>query len=287
RGQSLQANERYAAGTRRPWRTWVLAIVAPVLAVVMIAACGSSGDDSSTSSGKAVKPAPSTTTKSSSTKLDTSTSAMPNSDAKAIVVKAPEQPGVQHMKFKYGPVRITPGQNNITFSKRQVPKPKVDGYITAIYPDLQYKDGKVPRVDVLHLHHGVWVNLAGGRDGGKRGHFVEELFFASGEEKTHSILPKGYGYEYKATDPWLINYMLHNLLTTPDEVYIVYDIDFIPMSDPGAKAIKPADPVWTDVQRGQIYPVFDVIKDDGDDGTYTYPDDADKPYGDGPKKNEW
>ena len=82
--------------------------------------------------------------------------------------------------------------------------------------------------------------------------------------------------------------MLHNLLTTPAEVYIVYDIDFIPMSDPGAKAIKPAHPVWNDVQRGQIYPVFDVIKGDGGkDGVYTYPDDADNPYGEGPKKNEW
>ena len=145
----------------------------------------------------------------------------------------------------------------------------------------------MPRVDVLHLHHGVWVNLAGGRDGGKRGSFGQELFFASGEEKTQSILPKGFGYKYKATDPWLINYMLHNLLTTPAEVYIVYDIDFIPMSDPGAKAIKPAHPVWNDVQRGQIYPVFDVIKGSGKDGVYTYPDDADNPYGKGPKKNEW
>src|SRR4029077_20071194 len=203
------------------------------------------------------------------------------------VISAPTQPGVQHLKFKYGPVRITPGQNNITFSKRQVPKPTVDGYITAIYPNLVYANGVVPRVDVLHLNHGAWVNLAGSHVGQRRGAFGQELFFASGEEKTTSMLPKGFGYEYHATEPWLINYMLHNLLSTPSEVYIVYDIDFIPMSSPAAKAIKPAKPVWMDVQKGSLYPVFDVIKGSGKNGVYTYPDDAKNPYGTGPKKNEW
>ena len=151
-----------------------------------------------------------------------------------------------------------------------------------------YEDGRCPGSTCCTCTTACGSTWPAAATAGKRGSFGQELFFASGEEKTHTILPKGYGYEYKATDPWLINYMLHNLLTTPDEVYIVYDIDFIPMSDPGAKAIKPAHPVWNDVQRGQIYPVFDVIKGDGGkDGVYTYPDDADNPYGEGPKKNEW
>lgn len=276
--------------TRSRWRTWLVGLAAPVLAVALIAACGSDGGSSeSSNAGKTEQEGStgSTDGKSSSTKVDTSTSELPNSSAEATVIKAPKQDGVQHLKFKYGPVKIEPGQNNITFSEGDVPKPEVDGYITAIYPDLVYTNGEVPRVDILHLHHGVWVNMAGGRDGQNRGAFGQELFFASGEEKTHSILPAGYGYEYKATDPWLINYMLHNLLSTPDEVYIVYDIDFIPKSSPAAKAIKPAKPVWMDVEKGSLYPVFDVIKGDGKDGVYTYPDDADDPYGDGAKKNEW
>ena len=42
-----------------------------------------------------------------------------------------------------------------------------------------------------------------------------------------------------------------------------------------------------DVQNGSIYPVFDVLKGTGEDGEFTYPDDADDPYGDGPPKNRW
>jgi len=190
-----------------------------------------------------------------------------------------------------------------------VPKPKVDGYITAVYPNLVRSTGVVPRVDVIHLHHGVWVNLGSGGRGGKRegrgrtgakpasksaasdvgdrGAFGRELFFASGEEKTTMILPKGYGYKYKASDKWLINYMLHNLLPSTDKVWITYNMDFIPATAPGAKDIKPARPVWMDVEKGQIYPVFDVLKGSGKNGRYTFPDDATNPYGTGKKLNTW
>ena len=43
-------------------------------------------------------------------------------------------------------------------------RPQVDGYITRIQPDLTYLDGTVPGVDVIHLHHAVWVNTSRRRD---------------------------------------------------------------------------------------------------------------------------
>jgi hypothetical protein len=52
---------------------------------------------------------------------------------------AADQPDVRHLKFKYGPIEIKPGQNNITFSQGQVPKPAVDGYIVAIAPNLRLR----------------------------------------------------------------------------------------------------------------------------------------------------
>ena len=110
------------------------------------------------------------------------------------IVSVPEQEGLQHLKFKWGPVKIQPGQNNISYSGMEIPKPAVDGFIVGIHPNLVRDDGSVPPVDVIHLHHGVWVNVGRGGD----------LFFASGEEKTQMILPKGYGYPYKASEPWLI-----------------------------------------------------------------------------------
>ena len=61
------------------------------------------------------------------------------------VVSAPAQEGVEHLKFKYGPIKIQPGQNNIVISGTDVPKPSVDGYIVAIHPNLVRNDGSVPR----------------------------------------------------------------------------------------------------------------------------------------------
>lgn len=194
------------------------------------------------------------------------------------VVVAPNQEGVQHLRFSFGPIKIAPGQNNIVFSNAQVPKPTVDGFIVAIFPNLVRSDGKVPPVDVIHLHHGVWLSPGSGRGTGP--------FFAAGEEKTSMILPAGYGYPYKATDTWIINYMLHNLLPTPDEVSVTYDLDFIPAGSEGAQRIKAARPIWMDVENGHVYPVFDVLKGTGAGGVFTFPDQASNPYG-GRPLNEW
>jgi len=42
-----------------------------------------------------------------------------------------------------------------------------------------------------------------------------------------------------------------------------------------------------DVQNGEIYPVFDVLQGSGENGTYTYPDDAKDPYHGRAPKNQW
>ena len=48
-------------------------------------------------------------------------------------------------------------------------RPPVDGWITAFKPNLTYADGKVPRVDVIHLHHGVWLDQRRADVRGRRG----------------------------------------------------------------------------------------------------------------------
>jgi plastocyanin len=192
--------------------------------------------------------------------------------APPIVDDAP-QPGAKRLHFEAGPFEIKPGQNNIGFLPG-VDKPKVDGYITAIHPDLKLKNGKTPGVDVVHLHHGVWLNQSA-KDATMGG---PERFFAAGEEKTTMILPKGYGYAYKATDVWVLNYMIHNLWPKPQKVWMTYDLDFIPATSKAAQSITPASPVWMDIQNGQIYPVFDAIKGAGTKGTYTYPDQEPDAY---------
>ena len=201
------------------------------------------------------------------------------------ILEIPKADGVETLHFEYGPLDIRPGQNSIETAGKDIPQPAVDGFIVGIRPNLVYTDGTVPRVDIIHLHHGVWLNVsAPAKD--PTAPKLPERFMAAGEEKTSMYLPTGYGYPYKATDKWVINYMLHNLLATPDQVSITYDIDFVPATSPLAATLTPARPVWMDVQNGEIYPVFDVIKGEGTDGLYTYPTDAIAPYPEAPK-NTW
>ncbi|HMS71943.1 MAG TPA: hypothetical protein PKB03_02820, partial [Baekduia sp.] len=170
--------------------------------------------------------------------------------------------GTQRLHYEYGPVTVIPGQNEIQFAPNQL-KPNVPGYITRFKPDVIYADGsgRVPRVDVIHLHHGVWI--INGRP-----------IFAAGEEKTILNAPRGYGFAHKPKDEWILNTMLHNLTPTKSKVYITYDIDFVPEDAPGAAEIKEAKIRWLDVAGIKAYPVFDVKRGTGTNGKYTFPDQA-------------
>ncbi|MET0421020.1 MAG: hypothetical protein ABW073_04900 [Acidimicrobiia bacterium] len=192
--------------------------------------------------------------------------------------------GVQHLKFSYGPLDIEPGQNQIEISDGRLDQPKVDGWIVGFRPDLKLKDGTTPPVDQIHLHHGVWANDA--RDDRTSPQFPER-FIAAGEEKTALELPDGYAYPYQRTDRWFLNYMIHNLTATPFKVSITYDVDFIPATSAAAKNLHAAYPVWLDVENGSLYPVFDVHKGSGTNGTFTFPSDDPNAYAGGAAKNQW
>ena len=193
-------------------------------------------------------------------------------------------PTVQHLHFSYGPVNIRPGQNNIDFSGTSVPKPSEDGWIVGIRPNIHLSDGTIPPVDVIHLHHAVWLNWSAA-DPTSPG--LPQRFFAAGEEKTGLAIPSGYGYPYHASDVWQLNYMIHNLVVWPFTIYLDYDIDFVSVKDNPHAHLRPVHPVWMDVRNGNVYPVFDVHRNSGSNGQYTYPDMATNPYGSGPKLNEW
>ena len=150
-------------------------------------------------------------------------------------------------------------------------------------PNLRLADGTVPPVDQIHLHHGVW--LTGTRFDATA--LLPERFFGVGEEKTALHMPPGYGYRYTPNDFWWLNYMIHNLTARPFKVSITYDVDIVPTNDAPPGGMKDVHPIWMDVQNGSLYPVFDVLKGSGTDGTFTYPDQATDPYAGGKPKNEW
>jgi plastocyanin len=247
---------------REIWGKSSLCLIA--VCVLAFAACGGSGSPKPSASGKPT------------TSLPTVTPA-----TQIISDSVPE--GAIRLHLEQGPFPITPGQNDIGFT-RSIPQPKENGYIVGISTNLRLADGTIPPVDVIHLHHGVWLNLAA-HDATSPG--LPERFFAAGEEKTRMFLPAGYGYPYKTSDHWLLNYMLHNQLSTRSQVWVTYDIDMIPATSAAAKSIKPVVPIWMDVQNGSVYPVFDAIQGTGKNGEYVYPDDATNPYQGGAPKNEW
>jgi plastocyanin len=168
------------------------------------------------------------------------------------------------LHYRFGPIHIAPGRNDIAFELNDQ-RPQVDGWITGFRPNLEYVSGGVPRVDVIHLHHGVWlVNGA--------------PTFPAGEEKTALQAPSGFGWRYRTGDQWVMNHMIHNLTPDATDVYITYDLDFIPDSAPEAAAIQEIHTLWLDVMGGEIYPVFDVNRGaGGKDGRYTYPRESHQP----------
>src|SRR5829696_8797792 len=101
--------------------------------------------------------------------------------------------GVRYMRYRV-PLIIKPCQNDIYLDDTKQ-SPAVDGYITYFKPELRWvSNKKIPPVDVIHLHHAVWlINF--------------NPTFAAGEEKTILRAPKGYGWEYKTTDRWILNHM--------------------------------------------------------------------------------
>ncbi len=201
--------------------------------------------------------------------------------------------GTQFMKFAAGPYVVTPGANLILTQIGHVPKPTVDGYMVRMFPNLHYAlpngqcCGAIPRVDVVHLHHGVW--LSNGQAGAGEGNGFTGFypFIASGEEKTVYNVPTGYGYPIGAKDLWVFNYMLHNLTNVQRKVYVTYDMDFLPATAPAAAHITPVHPIWMDVMAHHIYPVFDVLRGSGKNGKFTFPDMANNPYGGGAPLNEF
>jgi plastocyanin len=189
---------------------------------------------------------------------------------------------VQHLTYCYGPISIHPGQNVIRLNPAVDPDgtklwPQVPGYVTRFDPDLVYAGtdpgtypGEIPGVDVLHLHHAVW--LVGSNGNCLNG--IGSPQYAAGEEKTILQQPPGFGYRSLPTDQWCLNDMLHELLDRPASVYVVWKLDFIPDTAPGAPLMHTVRTRWMDVSGISIYPVFNALRGEGQGGRYTFPDQA-------------
>ena len=197
---------------------------------------------------------------------------------------------VEHLHLAAGPYLVRPGANAILLDGgNSVPRPPGAGYMIKMSPNLRYALGRsghlrccgaIPFVNIIHLHHGVWLSdgalgageTSGGPNFAGAGTYSGFYpFMATGEEKTKFILPPGFGYPVGTGDAWLFNYMIHNLTPVAAYVYVTYDIDWVPANTPLARSLTPVHPIWMDVQARHLYPVFNVLKGSGVNGRFTYP----------------
>ena len=73
-----------------------------------------------------------------------------------------------------------------------------------------------------------------------------------------------------------MNHMIHNITPSPTEVYITYELAFIPADSPRRRGSSGIETALLDTVGGFAYPVFDAKRGAGaaSDRRFTYPDEA-------------
>ena len=205
--------------------------------------------------------------------------------AKLPVLKPASYPGMTTYNCRTDAITLSPGQNLNKYElTKACPHAEVvdgpgdtsifeagsgaSGFITRFQPSMvEVKpSGRIttPAVWDLHLHHVVWLPPSGG-------------VLAAGEEKTIAMPPQGYGIEMDATANWGLVHMLHNLTAQPGrQVYLTWQIDWVPQTDPARTDISRVRGVFMDVANGGAYPVFDAQQsfDTDGNGKFTFPEDV-------------
>ena len=213
--------------------------------------------------------------------------AKPPSGPKEPILKAATYPDLTTYSCRTDPITIYRGQNMNLFAQTKTcpnaqkvsgpgdasvfaPGSTAQGFVTRFQPSMVEirPSGKLttPSVWDLHLHHVVWLSPNGGPT------------FASGEEKTIAKMPQSYGLAVGGDATWGLNYMIHNLNTTSGrQVYLTWEIDWVPQTTPARTDINPAHIQWLDVAGApHIYPVFDAKRsyDSNGDGQFVFPDEV-------------
>ena len=183
---------------------------------------------------------------------------------------APAAADVQQLTYRVGPIEVDPyqvKQSDIAPESFGIPKPDVDGFVTAMEVDLVDADGSPVPIQRLMLHHIVFANLGatlGDKQDATCSTFtgldsktvlpgIVERFYAAGEERAKLRMPPNHGYQVDGKDIWGLTYMVMNHRASRDKAYIQYKITY----DTSA-TVTPARPAWLDVRNCLADPVYDV-----------------------------
>jgi Stress up-regulated Nod 19 len=145
-----------------------------------------------------------------------------------------------------------------------VPRPPGNIGIKAMRFDLVDASGNpVPRMDA-HLHHILLMNSAHQSPicPGE-----EERFSGSGAERTPLSLFGSYAYITHSTDRWDALWHIMNMSDMAQTVYIQYQVDYVPATDPAAA--RPVTPFFMDVTGCGTNAEFNVPGNGGANSVYT------------------
>ncbi|HEY8546649.1 MAG TPA: hypothetical protein VIL36_16430 [Acidimicrobiales bacterium] len=136
-----------------------------------------------------------------------------------------------------------------------VRKPCNDCYITKMWADLVYPDGRQAGWSTnTMLHHMVlfnadWTKVDPTCHVGfpfPLGLLFGQRFFASGDERTVIDLPAGFGYRVNGYSTFNMIYELANMQAAAQNVIIRMHYEWVPASTPG---IRNVEPIWFDVAQ--------------------------------------
>jgi hypothetical protein len=180
----------------------------------------------------------------------------PDAAVRPVVMTPPMQPigpsgDDRRSTVLYGPFVLPPkslgGMLHVSLVQPTLARPCTDCYLTSVTPDLVYGDGRTANLDTgPMLHHAVWARpLVPDATCGSAPVFglIGERFFASGNERTPWVMPRGFGYRI-GSDPWNL---ITEIMNHSEELRIVFvklDVTYRPAPDPGIREVKP---VWMDV----------------------------------------
>lgn len=156
-------------------------------------------------------------------------------------------PAIHKSTVTYGPFPTMPsmghhgGGGNV--GRVDLEKPCEDCSLVGMIPELREADGSRANFDTgAMLHHVVFFNLnADDATCPNR----PQRFFASGNERTPTLLPRGYGYNVSADDDWSLSTHLMNMSDQPKDLSI--EVTFYYVKD--ASALEGVKPFWLDINN--------------------------------------
>lgn len=148
--------------------------------------------------------------------------------------------GEQTLTFTTAPISV-PGYG-VEQSVLLAASPKIDGYVVGMGAEVVGADGRILGKKDVMLHHVVFAK--GGARDATCPQLPAERFFAEGEERQKLSLPAGYGYPNKATDRWVLRYMLMNHHPRAMSGSIRYTVRYVT-----GEPLTEVKPYWLDLNN--------------------------------------